>query len=1123
MNFIKFFLVLLISFEVFSQSHKMGFDEVLNKQSDEIMPFAVPNESETTISFLQKSNITIKQKTKEYIYLNASPKEINQLYQEKKIKDFYFSIFKPELMNDNARELLHVNPVHLGINGLNSSFKGDNIIIGYIDTGCDYQHPDFKDENGNTRIIRYWDHNLPFDTQRTPMPYGYGQVFDSIDINNGIPIPDCSSSHGTTVAGAGSGNGLSTGTNAGTAPNSKIIVVDFNFQAQNWTLKVADACDYIFKIADEYGLPAVVNISLGSYFGSHDGNDPASVLMEALIDEKPGRIIVSSAGNAGNFKNYHIRNQVTNDTTFFWMKNNPSGAFGPNTAFFDLWGTVGQVENINFSFSAVNPLNNFEKRGQTQTYNVLSSFGSPINETILNSNGDTIARLTVFSGTQNGAYNMFARINKIDSTDYYISFNTSGSGLYDAWTGANFGNGYQFVEEIPSVSIYPKIINYILPDSLQSIVSEWNCSEKVISVGNFQNRTEFIDVDSVVYDLITLNNVFPTGKLARSSSIGPTRLNVLKPEISATGDNSVSPGPLCVLTPGNTNVFFGGYHMMNGGTSMASPYIAGIAALYLEKCPKATYQDFMNHLTETAYTDNFTGTIPNFAYGYGKAHALNTLLKTNFSSTILGSETICGNPISLSVDSDENISSYLWSNGSSSPTLSVSSPGTFSVTVTNEKGCKSSATKTIIESTPSSSSVSISASSASSCFGQEINFIASETNGGTNPSFVWKLNGNTVGNNSPFFSSSNFQNGDQIICEMVSSNDCTSPAIAISNVITIQIVGETPSITISSPISSICQGESVTFNSTVTNQGSSPTYQWIVNGVPFGGNSASITLNNLLANTNISCILISSETCLMTNNIESNSITLEVNPITTPSISISVDPDKETICLNESVTFYSQYTNEGDNPIFQWYVGNNLVSSTPNDFVTNSINPGQFVVCKLISNKNCISQTYALSNYVVLNVLDKAVINYSGNGLISLTDGDEYQWVNCVTGEDVEGANNSFFQPTQTGNYRVRILFRDCEINSTCLPIQYTNLETTIFEDFKVYPNPFNEKVHIENHINQELLIKLYSISGQIITEKKSNESSVILPLSNLSSGVYFMQISSEQNQIYNIKLIKEN
>ncbi|MBK6527629.1 MAG: S8 family serine peptidase [Crocinitomicaceae bacterium] len=141
------------------------------------------------------------------------------------------------------------------------------VIIGYVDSGLDYNHADFKNADGTTRVLYYWDQTLGFDASLTPGKYGYGQVWDSTSINNGTCTSLDNNAHGTTVTGAGSGNGLATGTNKGVAPESDIIIVETNFSAPNWTLTVADAVDFIFSMADTLGKPAVVNTSVGDYLG----------------------------------------------------------------------------------------------------------------------------------------------------------------------------------------------------------------------------------------------------------------------------------------------------------------------------------------------------------------------------------------------------------------------------------------------------------------------------------------------------------------------------------------------------------------------------------------------------------------------------------------------------------------------------------------------------------------------------------------------------------------------------------------------------------------------------------------------------------------------------------------
>jgi subtilisin family serine protease len=69
----------------------------------------------------------------------------------------------------------------------------------------------------------------------------------------------------------------------------------------------------------------------------------------------------------------------------------------------------------------------------------------------------------------------------------------------------------------------------------------------------------------------------------------------------------------------------GGYHIRGGGTSAASPGVAGIAALYLQKNPTASAITVKNAITSCTTVDGFTGAVPNNYYGYGKANAFTAL------------------------------------------------------------------------------------------------------------------------------------------------------------------------------------------------------------------------------------------------------------------------------------------------------------------------------------------------------------------------------------------------------------------------------------------------------------------------------------------------------------------
>jgi len=722
-------IALLVTQFSFAQTENFRFKKLLAEAPNSLVCFAIQNDSKTTLDYLLKEEINVKSITKEWIYVTMSPALIAQAKNSGKIKNFYFEFSKPMALNDNDTSRMHhnVNQVHAGANGLPAAYTGQNIIIGYVDQGLDFNHLDFRDANGDTRVLRYWDHTLPI-AANTPQPYGYGQAWDSTDIANGICTSgETTTAHGTTVAGAGSGNGLANGKNKGMAPDSKIIIVETNFNLPNWTLTVADACDYIFKVADSLGLPAVINLSLGTYFGSHDGNDPASILMEALLDEHPGRIIVAAAGNSGNRGKYHTHGVVDTDTSFVWLKNNPASQIVPNSVYFDLWADESEFQNVQYAFAADKPAPNYGLRGYSNFHTIAETANSPVLDTIFNTAGQRLGTIQAYSEIVNGVFHMEALIMNIDSTTYNFRFATTGSGSYDMWSGAWLGVN-DFVTILPTATQVPDIVHYNMPDSLQTIVSAWVCSEKVITVGNMRNRFSYTNNNNGPY---LPTDLTPPGKLSVNSSKGPSRLGVMKPDITAAGDVTLSPAPLWLLGNAAYNglIELGGMHAANGGTSMASPVIAGIAALYLEKCNSSTYADFKKDLTKNATSDAFTGTTPNYAYGYGKANALNTLL---FNAEIEGPDFYCGAPYTLTAVAGTVVNSADWSTGFSGNPVLVNQAGQFIAdNIVYNGNCITQATINIplgnIPATPT------------------ISATGTVLTASTAPNYQWYLNGNILG------------------------------------------------------------------------------------------------------------------------------------------------------------------------------------------------------------------------------------------------------------------------------------------------------------------------------------------------------------------------------------------
>jgi len=685
----KNILLLLLTFFFanigFNQKSYLRFEDYLKENPTALTSFTIPN-TNSNKSILVKENVKIKYETDNWIFIQSTPDWINMQRLKGTIDKFYFEFAPPVALGDSAIFRHKINLVHQGVS-LDTSYTGKGVIVGIVDEGIDFNHPDFQLSNGKTRVLRYWDQTTNNGT--IPEAYGYGIVWNKTQIDNGqCTSLETGTSHGTTVSGMAVGNGRANNTNKGVAPEADIVVVETDFGLPNWTLTIADACDYIFKVADSLGKPAVINLSLGTYLGSHDGKDPAAEYIDQLLTEKEGRIVVCAAGNSGEQGKYHVRGNLTQDTSFVWCKNNPGQtSVGTNKIFFDLWADT--TANFNYAYGADLPAPTYGFRGRSTFRNIYENLNTvPVNDTIYNSNGERIATIQTYTEVVGANFHMQVVFRNVDSLNYLYRFETYGTGTYDIWGGAWIGLS-DFETQIPDTSIMPEIAFYNAPDTLQTIVSSWNCSNKVISVGNIRNRSGHIDKNGNSY--IPSNHV-PVGTLEPSSSKGPSRSGVVKPDVVASGGISLTAGPMWFLSNpiNNPSIDQGGFHVRNGGTSMASPVVAGIAALYLQKCSKATFLDFKNDLLNSSSTNVTTGVTPNFAYGNGIVNGHETILQKHRPAVITGPNGICpGSSATLTLSTSMVPTTILWSNGSQSVSTTTATPGSYRTVVTDVMGCKS--------------------------------------------------------------------------------------------------------------------------------------------------------------------------------------------------------------------------------------------------------------------------------------------------------------------------------------------------------------------------------------------------------------------------------------------------
>ena len=307
----------------------------------------------------------------------------------------------------------------------------------------------------------------------------------------------------------------------------------------------------------------------------------------------------------------------------------------------------------------------------------------------------------------------------------------------------------------------------------------------------------------------------------------------------------------------------------------------------------------------------------------GGAGAVGTFddINTNGGNTIASKPTatpvsICiGGQTTLSDDNVWNSITYQWSVVSApgsytlpaptnvkSKNLTLTSSGTYifklMVTVDGVSAEKQIAV-TVNPNLPAN--VSVVASAIAVCSGSNVTFTATPTNGGSVPSYQWKVNGNNVGTNSATYSTTTLNNNDKVSVVMTSNaSPCLSGSPATSNAITMSVSPNLPaSVSVAASAMAVCSGSNVTFTATPTNGGSVPSYQWKVNGSNVGTNSATYSSTTLNNNDTVSVVLTSNASpCLSGSPATSNALTITVNPLPTATVTANTN-----ICKNTDAVF----------------------------------------------------------------------------------------------------------------------------------------------------------------------------------------------------------------------------
>jgi hypothetical protein len=428
-------------------------------------------------------------------------------------------------------------------------------------------------------------------------------------------------------------------------------------------------------------------------------------------------------------------------------------------------------------------------------------------------------------------------------------------------------------------------------------------------------------------------------------------------------------------------------------------------------------------------------------------------------------------------------------------------------------------------------SVSIAASANPVCAGTGVTFTATPANGGTTPSFQWKVNGSNAGTNNAAFTYTPVT-GDQVSCVLTSSALCITGNPATSGTISMTV---NPVLTltnsITTPETTVCAGTPVTV--TCNHNYPVSSCDWYVNG--------SIVSHNMeltyvpVNNDDIMCVCnITPGGCWSAPTATSNSLTMTVNSLLPVSISIAASANP--VDQGTQVTFTATPVNEGTSPAYQWIVNANNADNAINAAYTYTPVSGDQVLCVLTSNALCTSGNPANSNTIsmVVNTPPPAALELQGITVagtqcfaavqtITVAGNETFFTVQDGGSATMIAGENIFYYPgtvVEPGGYLYGAIAPG---GPWCPPHRNTDLSgIKVAPDEngqpfrRIYPNPTTGIFTLEPNKSGsmgKLLVEIYDMNGQKLLSKELTDSNHHdFSLSGHPAGIYLIRVISGTN-----------
>ncbi|WP_434794388.1 hypothetical protein TPDSL_13620 [Terrisporobacter petrolearius] len=491
--------------------YKPGFEEDLKETAPNYEFLKISDRLGVLSTYVNYQDINSVETLKKVLAISSIDKTLNLVIYNS------LSIISQGTSNGiNANEEIGANFFK---NNPNISLNGEGVLIGLIDTGIDYLHPDFIYDDNTTKIVSLWDQSKD---GKPPKGFFIGSEYTREDINNAILNNDSALSvddegSGTMLAGICAGMGKVNKNYVGVAEDAELIIVKMGKVDGNYNNAMVTAgFDYIKQQARELQKPVVVNFGFGS--NSRVGVSQRD-LTELTFYERGG-CLVNAAGNEGNTETHNSgRLLYKNDVKTIELEVNDF----EESINIEIWFNKPDIARV----AVLSPSGELTRDVDVRVYNTVVGI-LDLESTIYSI---TYIFPTLFSGQQQVRINLTnvpKGIWKIILTGEYII-----DGEYNAYLSnrALLKPGTKFTDSDPN-----KTINY---------PATYNDN---VTVGAYNT----ID-----------NSIWP------SSSRGSTISDLLKPDIVAPGVNIIAPYP-------------GGGYATVTGTAPAAAYTSGSISYLLQ-------------------------------------------------------------------------------------------------------------------------------------------------------------------------------------------------------------------------------------------------------------------------------------------------------------------------------------------------------------------------------------------------------------------------------------------------------------------------------------------------------------------------------------------------------------